>query len=114
MGFKRYEDRKLILNSSELLAEKLQQKNLNGIKHYLSPNFKFPTYDEQINIVTKTETWKMGDRLSKYAEKYYLNPELWWVIAMFNKKPTDAHFKIGDQFYVPINLDILFENIMKV
>lgn len=114
MSIKRYNKRDTRNNSSELITQILEEKNIIFLKHYISPNFRFPTYQENLKIKTKKEVWKLGDRLSKYSEKYYKNPELWWVIGMYNKKPTDAHFKIGDIFYIPLNLDFLFEEYMKV
>ena len=30
---------------------------------------------------------------------------MWWVIAMFNKSPTDAFIKKGDIIYIPQPLD---------
>lgn len=104
MAIKRYNKRKTIFDDSELIQKILDNKNISGIRHYMSPNFKIPTYTERNNIQTITVVWKLGDRLSKYAEKYYSNSELWWIIGMYNKKPTDAHFKVGDYVYIPTNL----------
>jgi hypothetical protein len=114
MSIKRYKKRTTRNNDSVLLTKMLEEKNIIFIKHYSSPTFKFPTYDETLKIPIKKEIWKFSDSLSKYAEKHYKNPELWWVIGMFNKKPTDAHFKIGDEFYIPLNIDFIFDEYMRV
>tara|TARA_R100001086_G_C11820877_1_gene254048 strand:+ start:930 stop:1172 length:243 start_codon:yes stop_codon:yes gene_type:complete len=56
------------------------------------------TYRE---IITVTHIWKTGDRYYKLANRYYERPELWWVIALFNNKPTEGHLKKGDIVYIP-------------
>lgn len=111
MSIKRYRNRKIKYNSDQLIQKILDKKNIAGIRHYISPSFKMPTYLDKINIKTIGEVWKRGDRLSKYAEKYYMDPELWWVIALYNNKPTDAHFSIGDVFYIPTDLNNFFQYV---
>jgi len=29
---------------------------------------------------------------------------MWWVIAWYNQKPTEAHFNVGDVVYIPTPL----------
>ena len=96
MAVKRYINRTVKFNNSDLIKKILDLKNVSGIRHYNSPYFKVPTYLETANISTVKMVWKRGDRLYKFSEIYYSNPELWWVIGLYNNKPTDAHFtKIG-------------------
>jgi hypothetical protein len=109
MAIKRYNNRLTKYNNSTLIQKMLDLKNILGIKHYVSPNFKIPTYLDRAKINTISVVWRRGDRLYKYAEQYYSNPDLWWVIGMYNNKPTDAHFTIGDVFYIPTDLNNLFE-----
>lgn len=109
MTINRYRNRKIKNNTSELIQKLLDVKNINAIRHYRSPDFKIPTYVERLDIKTVSVLWKRGDRLYKFAETYYSNPELWWVIAMYNNKPTDAHFTIGDTVHIPVDLANFFE-----
>ena len=111
MTIKRYKNRKTKYNNSELIQKILDIKNIQGIRHYTSGQIKMPTYLDRINIKTVGAIWKRGDRLSKYAEKYYNDPQLWWIIALYNSKPTDAHFIIGDVFYIPTDLNNLFQYV---
>jgi len=30
---------------------------------------------------------------------------MWWVIAWFNKLPTESHIKLGDVIYIPMPLN---------
>jgi hypothetical protein len=80
MSINRYSNRRIKYNQSELIQKILDIKNINGIRHYVSPQFKIPTYLDRVNIKTVGAVWKRGDRLSKYAERYYLDSQLWWVI----------------------------------
>jgi len=38
------------------------------------------------------------------ASKYYGDPKQWWVIASFNRTPTESHVKIGDLIRIPLSL----------
>ena len=51
--------------------------------------------------------WNTGDRFSKLAAEHYGDPTLWWVIAYFNKKPTDGHVKVGDQILIPEDISLV-------
>jgi nucleoid-associated protein YgaU len=55
-------------------------------------------------IETISHVWKVGDKMQKLASKHYGNSALWWVIAHFNRKPTDAHVELGATVYIPIPL----------
>ncbi len=49
--------------------------------------------------------WRLGDRYWKLASENYGNAKYWWVIAWFNKKPTEQHVKLGETVLVPLFLD---------
>ena len=50
----------------------------------------------------------MGDRYYKLAASFYGDARYWWIIAWFNKKPTESHIKVGDIIRIPTSLgDIL-------
>ena len=52
-------------------------------------------------MVINYKVWSLGDRMHKFAHEAYGDSELWWVLAWFNQKPTDAHYKIGDKIAIP-------------
>ena len=58
-----------------------------------------------------THLWMRSDKLHKLSQKYYGTNEYWWVISIFNKKPTDTHFTIGDEVYIPSDPIILINMI---
>tara|TARA_R100000152_G_C6716149_1_gene142867 strand:+ start:290 stop:604 length:315 start_codon:yes stop_codon:yes gene_type:complete len=55
-------------------------------------------------ITTIKHTWKVGDKMQKLASKHYGSSTLWWVIAWFNRSPTDSHIDIGATVYIPTPL----------
>ena len=49
--------------------------------------------------------WKVGDRFHKLAEQHYGDPTLWWIIAWFNRTPTEHHLRLGDNLQIPLPLE---------
>ena len=47
--------------------------------------------------------WKQGSSLLKIANEAYGDSSLWGTIGMVNSKPTDQHFSVGDEIYVPVD-----------
>ena len=63
------------------------------------PNFKVLQQDEL--ITEKVVNWKQGTHMWRLASEFYGDYSLYWVIAMYNGKPTDAHWKIGEKVRIP-------------
>ena len=61
---------------------------------------KVPENNNDIYVITQE-----GDRLDNLAFQYYGDPKLWWAIAWFNEKPTEAHLKLGQLILVPIPVE---------
>ncbi len=80
---------------------------------YRTPTMDYPTMSERADIEVARHTWKVGDRYYKLAYDYYGQSTYWWVIALFNKKPTEGHVKIGDTIFIPQPLDrvLLYCNV---
>jgi hypothetical protein len=51
--------------------------------------------------------------LDKLASKYYKRPEYWWIIARYNSKPTDAHYRPGDLVFIPRPLPLILKAYTK-
>jgi len=63
-------------------------------------------FDKLSNLeleVLEEHVWSKVDKLFKLSIQYYGTKEFWWVIGIINKKPTDAHYQIGDVVYIPSN-----------
>ena len=103
MGISRYNETKTIHNNdlgyAEVFAERYNKRT--SLPQYETINLEYPTAEDLSRFAFKNEIWKRGDRLHKYAEKYYGDPTYWWVIAWFNKKPTEAHIKTGELIKIP-------------
>tara|TARA_R100000234_G_scaffold1202_1_gene1067 strand:+ start:250 stop:594 length:345 start_codon:yes stop_codon:yes gene_type:complete len=106
MAYRRYTERDIILNDDEQYRRQFYKgKDLENLSHYETPELVYPTPEEIEDLDIVTLTWKTGTRLFKLADQFYGDPSLWWVIAFFNQKPTDAHFKIGDIISVPTPIE---------
>jgi len=109
MTGKRYETRNKFRNESETYENIFRNRSVNSIIQFNTAKFKYPTPEESSELNVITETWKVGARLYKFADKYYGDPELWWIIAWYNKKPTEGHFNLGDKVYIPLRLENVFK-----
>lgn len=107
MTISRYGNRSLFRNNNEkdLYRKQFDKRNIGGITQYATPSLRHPTDEEFGRLITETIRWKIGDSFTKLAYKYYDDPELWWVIAWFNKRPADFLVKPGEEILVPFPLE---------
>ena len=101
----RYKSSKIFNNSLDYYEYLRENRNIKIIDHYATPILKNPTIAERTRIISNSHIWSFGDRFYKLADQYYGNSEYWWVIAWFNKKPTEGHLKLGDLILIPTPLD---------
>jgi hypothetical protein len=101
----RYANRIIFHNFEEIYRDYLEDRGLKFARQYVSPKFGKITQESYNKLDVDQKQWVIGDRLSKLAGKYYGSSKYWWVIAYFNQKPTEAHFKIGDTVYIPTSLE---------
>jgi len=101
----RYSNRKKFVNRLKMYDEQLDARDVNLIKHYSTPDMTHPEKIDPRSFNNTTHIWKQGDRYYKLAHKYYGEAKLWWVIAWFNKKPTEAHLRMGDTISIPMPLE---------
>ncbi len=97
----RYSDRLKMKNGSTLYEDMLEERGLSYIRHFTTPELKYPTARQLAEIKRVAHLWKRGDRLYKLAHEHYGDSRLWWIIAWFNRKPTESHIKIGEVIFVP-------------
>jgi|TARA_R110000796_G_scaffold89198_3_gene192654 nucleoid-associated protein YgaU len=106
MGISRYDVRRVIANEDQGYQEDiLERRGIKRINHFSTPTLRYPTSREIADMQVNAVTWKRGTSLAKIAAKEYGDPKLWWVIAWFNKLPTDAHYNLGDKVFVPKPLE---------
>ena len=103
MASNRYDPDTKARNSNKLYKKYLYETRglSRGIAQYQTQTFRYPTTEEIASLSLKPHIWKVGDRYSKLAFENYGDAELWWVIAMFNRSPTEAFVKKGDLIYIP-------------
>lgn len=102
----RLNTRKKSLNN-EMYSEYLRERGLSEITHLSFNRLKKLSDAEKRQITQIPHIWKSGDRYYKLAFQHYGNPSYWWLIALFNNKPTEASISIGDTIIVPKPLNLL-------
>lgn len=113
MTYSRYGLRKQRENTNALYSSKLEDRGIKKLTHYTAPKFSVLT-DEVIGTIdVQFVYWSISTRFYKLAAEYYGDPTLWWVIAYFNKKPTDFHAKIGELIYVPTQWEVVYNAIIE-
>ncbi len=102
----RYLRSRIIDNDAEFY-EFLRKKrgNVRSIRHHGTPVLRHPSILERSKIKTTNHIWKYGDRYYNLANKYYKDPEYWWIIAWYNGYPTEFDIRKGDVIAIPLNLE---------
>ena len=111
MAFSRYGNRGTFRNTLEEFEEILEERGVNHIKQFPTPTLRHPTRRGKSSLNRVGHVWKIGDRYWKLAHKHYGDGKLWWIIAWYNKKPTEAHVKIGDTIVIPMPLDQILRQL---
>ena len=100
--------REIFNNLDEKYDSILEKRGLLLIKQYTTKEITYPTDDEMRDIAMIKHIWKVGDKWWKLSQIHYGDPELWWIIAWFNQKPTESHCKNGDLILIPFPLENLY------
>ena len=109
MTFSRYTNTRIFKNDDpEYRKSIFNKRGISQTFQYATYVFDYPTNDEIAAFQNISRIWNSGDKLFNVAAEYYGSPEYWWIIAWYNKKPTEAHFKVGDTYFIPLPLsDVL-------
>ena len=105
MPFSRYEERIVRFNAEERYKELFKDRGIKHMSHYSSPEFPTITREQIGNLTLKEHTWRLGDKFYKLAHRHYGHSHMWWVIAWFNRMPTESHVKNGDVVHIPMPLE---------
>jgi len=106
----RYDMRRIVRNVTKEWRDYFKKREVPFIRHYTTPVLHHVEKKDLSRIDTISIIWKVGTRYSKLAEKYYQDARLWWVIAQYNLKPTEAHVRVGDVIQIPTPI----EEVLKV
>ena len=97
----RYMGRRTFYNQNELYENTFREREVAGIQQYTTPKLKHLTIKQISSLTTIPHIWTTGDRFFKLAHNHYGDSRMWWVIAWFNKKPTESDLSFGDKIYIP-------------
>tara|TARA_A100001515_G_scaffold14366_1_gene10721 strand:- start:414 stop:746 length:333 start_codon:yes stop_codon:yes gene_type:complete len=100
----RYLKRDKAINGEEQYDKLFKKRGVEKIVQYRSPKATYVTDEVLASIECVDHVWSYGDSFEKLAQNYYGNPREWWVIATFNRTPTESHVKMGDTLRIPISL----------
>jgi hypothetical protein len=103
----RYENRLTAVNSNEIYNSFFKERNVKFILQFRTGKLKHPSPAEISSLDLVGHAWVTGDKYYKLADKYYKDPNLWWVIAWFNQRPTESHLTVGDVIQIPLPLDLV-------
>ena len=105
----RYKNQNLFTNAERAYRNYLKSRGLNSVTQFSTAKFRHPTVRDVTNFNTISHIWTTGDRYFKLAHEFYGDAQMWWVIALYNQKPTEFHLKVGDVIYIPTPLEtVLF------
>ncbi len=105
MGFgSRYSNRRIFKTKNALYLEDLKKRGLSYFRYYETPRHEALSANDLRGIEQIGHVWGLGDRYYKLAHRYYGDTKMWWIIAWFNNKPTEAHINIGDTITIPMPL----------
>ena len=92
-------NREIGFNTHEQYHEVFEERGVRKIKQFRTPTL----YKISQDIMCVDHIWKQGDTFWRLSHKHYGDKSLWYIIAHYNFKPTDAHVKIGDLIKIPIS-----------
>ena len=103
----RYEGRQKMLNNLDLYRNLFRKRGVNAIEQYTSPVIEYPSPKQTSDLTVIDHFWSRGDHYYKLADAYYGDSTYWWVIAQFNKKPTEDQISFGDIIMVPTPIETI-------
>jgi hypothetical protein len=97
----RYSNRKIFKNNLENYNFLIKNRGLKFISHYNSFKYSYKNEQNLGYITTYQHIWSLGDRYYKLSQKYYQNTNDWWLIALYNNKPTESDIILGETLFIP-------------
>jgi len=91
----------------------IKDRGAKKINHFRAPKFTVLSDELIASMDVEMEYWAIHTRYWKLASKYYGDSRLWWIIAYFNRKPTESHVKIGEMIFIPTQWEIVYNAIIE-
>jgi len=105
----RYSTTRIGINDSPEYENILKERGVKRIEQYFTPKMRYLTAEEINSLNVVAHIWTTGDRFYKLAHDYYNDARLWWLIAWFNRTPTEADLSLGDMVNIPLPADRVIE-----
>jgi len=106
MAYSRYNNTPLFLNADPQYRNAFfRKRDIKETYQYTTSIFSYPSPAAIANFTNVPLVWGATDKLYNVSNEYYGSPEYWWVIAFYNKKASEAEFKVGDLYFVPLPLE---------
>jgi len=103
----RRKQRFVFSNNNELYDDILRRKRIRSARQYSTLVLERIQSTATNGIQEVMHIWTTGDRYYKLASQFYGRAELWWVIALYNQKPTEGHLKRGDLIRIPVPIELV-------
>tara|TARA_R100000231_G_scaffold139095_1_gene119215 strand:+ start:5330 stop:5665 length:336 start_codon:yes stop_codon:yes gene_type:complete len=97
--------------SKEKIEEFLVKRGIEKITFF--ENYEFSKTNKDAYVVIE-HIWSHGDKLYKLAHQYYGDKNSFWLIALFNNKPTDADYRYGDVVLIPVDSRAYYREVINV
>tara|TARA_R100001086_G_scaffold54967_1_gene24657 strand:+ start:142 stop:480 length:339 start_codon:yes stop_codon:yes gene_type:complete len=103
----RYEGNAIITNDFDIYKTVFEKRGVKKIQHYVNNFINQITPEQRSELQIIDHVWRRGDHFYKLAFLYYGDPTYWWVIASYNKTPTEANLKFGNLVFIPTPLETI-------
>jgi nucleoid-associated protein YgaU len=103
----RRKQRFIFSNDNEIYEDILRRKRIRSARQYSTLTLERIQASRQNGIEEVSHIWTTGDKYFKLANQFYGRSELWWVIALYNQKPTEGHLKRGDLIKIPVPIELV-------
>jgi hypothetical protein len=112
MAISRYNERKILTNISNDYASSdiFKSRGVTQIRQFLTPELKYPSPEDLVDIKRNSRTWGVGTKYFNLANEFYGDPQYWWIIAWFNLRPLETHFRPGDIVIIPTPLETVLSS----
>jgi len=108
VAYSRYSNVNIFLNKNKDYKNTFYDKrDISQAFQYGVSQIKYPSEQVRAQLENIPLVWKSTDTLYNIAHQYYGFPDYWWVVAWYNKKASEAEFKVGDVYFVPLPLEDL-------
>ena len=100
----RYKQSRKATNKDDMYKDIFDKKGVKSITQFRARRLRQVDESVKNRIRFKEYIWSYGDTFWLLAHRNYSDSRLWWIIAGFNNKPTEAHIEIGETIKIPIEL----------